>query len=95
MIHVRRLIWDDWNVAHIARHDVTPAEVEEVCHGSPIADETYADRLRLIGATVNGNLLTVILAPQNEVAVYYPVTARPSSKKERRRYRARKGGESE
>jgi hypothetical protein len=31
MIHIRRLIWDDWNIAHIARHEVSPDEVEEVC----------------------------------------------------------------
>ncbi len=34
MIVIRRLIWDSWNVAYIARHEVTSDEVEEVCHGS-------------------------------------------------------------
>jgi hypothetical protein len=29
MLFVRRLIWDTWNIAHIARHDVIPEEVEE------------------------------------------------------------------
>ena len=33
MIVIRRLIWDSWNITHIARHDVTPDEVEDVCHG--------------------------------------------------------------
>jgi hypothetical protein len=54
MIFIRRLVWDSWNVAHIARHEVTPDEVEEVCHGEHIASQTYdeaffsSDRLYLI-----------------------------------------------
>jgi hypothetical protein len=27
------LIWDDWNIEHIATHDVTDREVEEACEG--------------------------------------------------------------
>ncbi len=29
MIVIRRLIWNSWNIEHIARHDVTPDEVED------------------------------------------------------------------
>lgn len=39
MLVVRRLVWDPWNVAHIACHEVTPEEVEEVCHGEPVVQE--------------------------------------------------------
>lgn len=49
MIFLRKLVWDSWNVAHIARHEVTPNEVEEVCHGEYIVRQTYDDRLLLIG----------------------------------------------
>jgi len=31
VIFMRRLVWDVWNVGHIARHRVDPEEVEEVC----------------------------------------------------------------
>jgi hypothetical protein len=41
MIVISRLIWDSWNVAHIARHEVVPDEVEEVCHGPFIIRQTY------------------------------------------------------
>ena len=41
MIVIRRLIWDSWNITHIARHDVTPDEVEDVCHGDYMASQTY------------------------------------------------------
>lgn len=92
MIDVRQLIWDDSNVAHIARHEVVPEEVEDVCHDAPIVSETYAGRLRVIGRTARGRILTVILAPESEGA-YYVVTARPASRKERRLYQEQMGGE--
>jgi uncharacterized DUF497 family protein len=87
MLSVRRLIWDAWNVAHIARHRVIPEEVEEVCHDQPITSETYKGRLRVIGLTQSGRILTVILAPTPDAGVYYPITARPADRKERRNYR--------
>lgn len=38
MAIIRRLIWDDANVAHIAEHGVAPDEVEDVCFGRPLLD---------------------------------------------------------
>lgn len=93
MLIVRRLIWDDWNVAHIARHEVIPEEVEQVCHGAPVTSETYKGRLRVVGPTEAGRMLTVILDPEDEEAVYYPITARPADRKERRNYAQEMGGE--
>ncbi len=87
MLIIRRLLWDAWNVAHIARHAVTPEEVEEVCQGRPWTSQTYKERIRVIGPTRAGRMLTVILAPQADIGVYYTVTARPASRKERRAYR--------
>lgn len=86
------LIWDNWNVGHIARHAVTPEEVEAVCSSQAFTSKTYADRVRVIGSTRKGRKLTVILAPKGGDA-YYPVTARPASRKERKRYAQLKGGE--
>jgi hypothetical protein len=51
LIGIRRLIPDDWNEAHIARHDVVRDEVEEACHGDPYTDEGKKGRIRLIGRT--------------------------------------------
>ena len=92
MIFVRRLIWDAWNVAHIARHEVVSEEVEEVCHAGPFVSQTYGRRFRVVGPTRSGRMLTVILAPRGR-GLYYPVTARPSSRKERDAYKKRAGGE--
>ena len=86
------LIWDPWNVAHNARHEVTPDEVEEVCHDDPMTSATYEGRLRVIGQTLAGRMLTVILAPRNGDGTYYTVTARSASRKERRFYSESQGG---
>ena len=87
MIFVRRLIWESWNVAHIARHEVVPDEVEEVCHGPHISRQTYDDRHLLIGPTLSGRMLAVVLGSTAQAEVYYPVTARSASMKERRIYK--------
>lgn len=95
MIVVRRLIWDDWNVPHIARHDVSPREVIEVCHGDPVVQEGKKGRSLVFGPTQAGRMLTVVLdaEPEQGPGVYYPVTARPASRRERAIYTEEKGGE--
>lgn len=90
MIYVRCLIWDDWNVAHIARHGVVPHEVEESCACSHIVRQSYNDRLVVVGPILAGRMLAVVLAEERQDA-YYVVTARPADRKERRRYRAAMG----
>lgn len=93
MLVVRRLIWDAWNIAHIARHKVVPEEVEEVCHGTPIVLQTYADRLLVIGPAAAGRMLSVVLDSEGRTnGVYYVVTARPASRRERRIFGQHQGG---
>lgn len=87
MLSIHRLIWDDWNIAHIARHGIIPEQVDEVCHGQPLAHSTYKNRIRLVGPTMKSRLLTIILAPTGKEGIYYPVTARPSDRKERKIYK--------
>ena len=91
MLHIRRLSWDPGNIAHIAAHHVTVDEAEEVCHGDPIPLQSYVGRIILIGPTLAGRMLAVVLDPEGE-DVYYPVTARAASRKERRYYHQQKGG---
>ena len=94
MIVIRRLSWDPGNVAHIARHEVTPEEVEEACQGEPVVQVGKQGRLLVFGPTRSGRMLTVILDPQSEGAgAYYPVTARPTSRRERTIYAGERGGE--
>lgn len=95
MVFVRSLIWDGFNTTHIVeRHAVSPDEVDQVCQGEHFTAQGHTGRLRVIGPTKAGRMLTVILDPEPEPGVYYPVTARPASRKERQRYEeAREGGE--
>jgi len=39
-----------------------------------------------------GRILAIVLEPDNKKDVYYPITARDASKKERKRYAEWKGG---
>jgi uncharacterized protein len=94
MVTVRRLRWDPWNVEHIARHEVTMEEVEGVCRGEPLAQQSHQGRMVLIGPTPAGRVLAVILEPEG-FGVYYPVTARPASRKERALYDQNEGGTSQ
>lgn len=91
---IRKLLWDEWNVEHIARHDVTREEVEQACQGRLAIRETYSGRFMAIGTTKAGRILAIILHPKPETA-FYVVTARTADRKERRIYQSetQEGGE--
>lgn len=93
MIIVRKLIWDTWNVTHIARHKITPDEVEAICHGVPVVLRgQQKNRLVLIGPTEEKRILTVVLEPKGKSA-YYPITAYPSDQSDIALYNRLKGGD--
>ena len=92
MVNVQLLIWDEWNVDHIACHGVAPKQVEEVCHGKHVVRETYGGRLMIIGQTEDKKLLAMVLAPKDK-SKYYLITAYIASGKLRRIYYQEKGKE--
>jgi hypothetical protein len=53
--------------------------------------DAYDERLLLSGPALYGRILVVILEPDKKEGVYYPVIARPASKKERILYRTNIG----
>ena len=79
------LAWNSWNIEHISRHDVTRNEVEEVCEGRFIFRESYGGRFVVIGLTLDRRALAVVIEPDND-GMYYVVTARSASRRERRIY---------
>ncbi len=85
MVQIDHITWDTWNIAHIVRHSVTVAEVEEVCYGTFITQQGYSGRFLVIGQTSDERTLAVVLEPQG-AGEYYVVTARPASRRERRDY---------
>ncbi|MDO8487191.1 MAG: hypothetical protein Q7S45_02785 [Candidatus Curtissbacteria bacterium] len=93
MISIHKLVWDWWNIAHIARHSVTAEEVEQVCHIDPVVQKGKKGRLLVFGPTETGRILAVILDQEEEKGVYYPITAYKASKKLEKVYLNQKGGD--
>ncbi|MCQ1576676.1 BrnT family toxin [Streptomyces parvus] len=88
-MRVDELIWDDWNEEHIAKHGVSPGEVEEACQTKPVkAYRTRNDTYALLGTTDSGRHLCVFLAPRGK-GVFYVVTARDMHPRERRSFEGR------
>ena len=81
---IKKLIWDEWNIEHIARHSVEPEEVEEVCKSKNLFTKARSGLYRMVGQSDDGRYLTILLAPRVGGS-FYPVTARDSDKKEKRR----------
>lgn len=84
-IQIDFLVWNSWNVAHLAKHKVVREEVEETCQSDPVFLAGHSGRILAVGKTQRGRFITVALDPEENNS-YYPVTARPSSKSERKYY---------
>lgn len=76
------LVWDEWNIEHIAKHDVTKDEVEEIFARAVRAKESYSGRLMVFGNTKTKRLLAVVLEKVDNG--YYVLSARSASRKERK-----------
>ena len=83
VVRVKELIWDEYNSDHISKHSVSTIEVEQVCAGRVTALPSHSNRVSVIGKTKTGRMLTIVLARKN-ASIFYPVTARDTSRKERR-----------
>jgi uncharacterized DUF497 family protein len=88
-MRIHQFIWLEDRIDHIAQHDVTPEEVEEVCFGRAFVQRAKSEGRNplfyVLGQTEAGRYLfcVVIRFPDGRG---YPVTARPMTDKERRRY---------
>ncbi len=63
--------WDSANIDHIAEHDVTPEEAEEVVLGDPMemdSDKSASgeNRWTYVGETIQGRILQVVIAIRSE-----------------------------
>ena len=87
---IHDLIWPEDRIDHVAQHGVTPQEVEEVCFGRPFVQRTKSQGKNpvyyVLGQTDAGRYLlcVVIHFPDGNG---YPVTARPMTGKEERRFK--------
>jgi hypothetical protein len=84
--------WDEDNIAHVERHDVTPQEIEEVFDRDPeFAYRFTQDGERYYSAygfTARGRYLTVGYVERGDRI--RPVTAWDMTRKERKVYDAKK-----
>jgi uncharacterized DUF497 family protein len=89
-MRIDAFIWPEERIEHIARHGVTPGEVEEVCFGKSWVRRAKSGGENpvyyVLGQTEVGRYLfcVVIRFPDGNG---YPVTAREMTAKEKRRYR--------
>lgn len=92
-MRIRQIIWPQERIDHIARHGVTPQEVEEVCFGKPLVLRAKSEGdnpvYYVLGQTTAGRYLFCVII-QFPDGNGYPVTAREMTDKEKRRYRKRK-----
>ncbi|MDP3973980.1 MAG: hypothetical protein Q8P92_04060 [Candidatus Daviesbacteria bacterium] len=82
-IKIKKLVWDEWNIEHIKKHNVIQSEVEEISKNIIIHKKVKLGRYSIFGR-VSSRILTVIIN-RKASGIYYPVTARDAAKKERRK----------
>lgn len=92
-VRIVELLWDEYNEAHIARHAVIPAEVEDVVFDSATRWEVQTSRRRprlvALGPTRSGRLLFVVCELPTPAGSSVCVTARPATARECRLYEER------
>jgi hypothetical protein len=85
--------WDFGNVSHIARHNITPHEVEQVFENGPFELELQTvkdeDRFTLVGETDKGRILVVVAKWAGDLL--RPITAWDAPKSVKLNYLRQKG----
>ena len=80
--------WDDHNRSHLAEHQVSPAEFEQLLNNNPV-DVDYGlvhdeERFRSVGLTDQGRLLSVVWTVRN--GKVRAITAFPASVLDKKAY---------
>lgn len=92
-MRIHGLIWPQDRIDHIYRHDVQPEEVEEVCFGRPLVEHAKSEGdnpvYYVLGQTEAGRYLFCVII-EFPGGKGYPVTARPMTRKEHRRFDQRR-----
>jgi len=89
-VKITQIFWDADSIYHIARHNVTPQEVEEALFESnAIVLKGREKRYIILSQTTSGRYLTMVVAFKLKGRVQV-ITARDMDEKERKYYK-RKG----
>jgi uncharacterized protein len=86
---IQELLWPDDQIDHIAGHDISPDEFEEVCFGRSLVLRAKSEGTNpvyhVLGETFAGrHLLCIVISFPDGKG--YPVTARTMTEREKRRY---------
>lgn len=83
MIVINELVWDEYNLNHIQKHNVSQLEIVEASQQIDSVLQGKKNRLVVVGKTNKKRVITFILDKKEENK-YYLVTARDVSRVERR-----------
>lgn len=82
-IVIRKIVLDDWNKEHIKKHKLSQREVIKAGESIIYHKKSYQGRYLVIGRS--GSRLIAIVLKRLDLGMYYLITARDASKKERQR----------
>ena len=78
--------WDEWNIHHIAQHNVTPQEVEEASFNQSICRKTKGGLYLIYGQSDAGRYLFTVIRLQHQ-QIAYVITSRNMTAAEQNYYR--------
>ena len=86
---ISQILWDADSIYHIAKHNVTPEEIEgAVFEGNSIVLKAKEKRYIVLSQTISGKYLTIVIAFKLKGRVQI-ITARDMDEKERKFYKRR------
>ncbi|MDP3296249.1 MAG: BrnT family toxin [Thermodesulfovibrionia bacterium] len=86
---ISQILWDEESVYHIAKHGISPREVEEaIFEGSPLVLKGRDGKYIVLSRSLSGRYLIIIAAFKLKGRVKV-ITARDMDEKERKYYQRR------
>ena len=82
-IKIKFLIWNDWNIEHIKKHNVQIGEIIEAGKNLYFHRKTVENRYLAVGKS--GTRLLTLILNRKATGRYYLVTAFDSGKKDRKK----------
>jgi len=83
-----KLVWDAWNIEHIARRSISPPDIERLLSNAsprPRFQKSRSGTLAVWGKDESNRYLLVVLA-RRDGGVYYPVTSRLMTAREKHQF---------
>lgn len=82
-IKVKKLVWTEWTIEHIKKHNISVEEIIVAVKNLAYHKQTYNNRYLVIGRS--GPRIISVVVRRKALTAYLVITARDANKKERRR----------